>query len=97
MRRRSRAAAIALSATLAPPFLPTQAVGRQPLGGLANPSVGAFGQHDSFLRAPRALVQAPAEAHRANFLRSASWTAGCTRADTSPPKRATSRTRLELR
>src|SRR2546422_8975641 len=75
----------------------TQALGRQPLGGFPNTRVVAFGQHNAAVRAPRALVQAVAEAHRANLRRRACWTAGCTSADTSPPKRATSRTRLELR
>ena len=50
--------------------------------------------------APRARARSSkrrAHAHFAKRARSASATAGWTSADTSPPNRATSRTRLELR
>src|SRR5439155_3630442 len=62
-----------------------------------DPRVAAFGQDDAAARAPRPLVDAIAERHRPNFRLSACCTAGWTSCDTSPPKRATSRTRLELR
>src|SRR5436189_4307526 len=61
-----------------------------------DPRVAALGQHDAAARAPRPLIDAVAERHRPNFRLSACCTAGWTSSDTSPPKRATSRTRLEL-
>jgi len=69
----------------------------EPGGRSPDARVAPLGQHDAFPRAARPLVQALAERHFANFCRSACRTAGCTSWDTSPPKRATSRTRLELR
>src|SRR4029077_14416700 len=71
--------------------------GVDPRGGGAHAGVLALGQHDAAARAPGPLVQRVAERHFPNFCLSAGPTAGWTRLDTSPPKRATSRTRLELR
>ena len=68
-----------------------------PLGGLAHPGVVPLAQHDALAALGRALQQRVAEAHRAYRWASAFATAGETSALTSPPKRATSRTRLELR
>src|SRR2546422_10503156 len=62
----------------------TQALGRQPLGGFPNTRVVAFAQHNAAVRAPRALVQAAAEAHRADLPRDARWNAGGTHADPAP-------------
>ncbi len=59
--------------------------------------VVAFRQDDPKFRAPRPLIDAAEKAHFANLRFKACWTAGWTSADTSPPNRATSRTRLELR
>src|SRR5207244_4493183 len=59
--------------------------------------VVSFGEHDAAAGTARPLVHRLAERHRVNFFRSAFCTAGWTSDDTSPPNRATSRTRLELR
>src|SRR5205823_2742401 len=57
----------------------------------------SLGQYNAAARAPGPLVQHLTERHFPNFCLRAWPTAGCTSCDTSPPKRATSRTRLELR
>src|SRR2546427_8947928 len=59
----------------------------------------ALGQDDPPIRPPppRPGEDAVQEAHFANFCCRACWTARGTSAETSPPNRATSRTRLELR
>src|SRR5712692_5967355 len=62
-----------------------------------NTRVVALRQHDPPVRPPRPGKHAVQETHFANFFFRASWTAGWTRAETSPPNRATSRTKLELR
>ena len=69
----------------------------QPRGGRAHPRVVALAEHDPLAARPRTLEQRPAEAHRWYRSASASATEGCTSVLTSPPNRATSRTRLELR
>src|SRR5207302_2528466 len=66
-------------------------------GGGPDAVVLSLGQHDAAARAPGPLVQGITERHFPNFCLSAWLTEGCTSCDTSPPKRATSRTRLELR
>ena len=68
-----------------------------PRRGLSHPGIVALGQHDAALQAPRPLGDAGQKTHLANLRFRAFCTAGCTSAETSPPKRATSRTRLELR
>ncbi len=69
----------------------------EPSRGVLDARVVTLGQHDTPPGAPRPLVERVAERHVANFFASACRTAGWTSCDTSPPKRATSRTRLELR
>src|SRR2546430_11922117 len=59
--------------------------------------VPSLGQHDAPARPPGPLVQTVPERHFANFSLTAWCTAGWTSCDPSPPNRATSRTRLELR
>ncbi len=78
-------------------FHPRQTFGAQTVGRRAHARIVALGEHDAPARASRPLVDAGAEGHRPSFLRRAAWTAGWTSPETSPPKRATSRTRLELR
>ena len=56
----------------------------------------AFRKDDAWFGVPRPLIDAVEEAHFANLRFSAFATVGSTSCDTSPPKRATSRTRLEL-
>src|SRR4029077_9814965 len=68
-----------------------------PFRGLPHAGVVPFGKHDAPASAPGPLVQRIAKRHRPSFFLSACCTAGWTRLDTSPPKRATSRTRLELK
>src|SRR6266702_1752283 len=63
----------------------------------AHPRVVALGEHDVLPRAARPFIDAVAEAHRPNFWCNAWRTAGWTSCDTSPPNRATSRTRLDER
>src|SRR5216110_2985564 len=58
--------------------------------------VVSFGEDDARPQFFRPLVDAFEEAHLENLRFSACWTVGSTSGDTSPPKRATSRTRLEL-
>src|SRR5437773_8886539 len=74
-----------------------QPFGAQAVGRRAHARGVALGEHDAPERATRPPVDAGGEAHPPSFLRSAAWTAGWTSPETSPPKRATSRTRLELR
>ena len=69
----------------------------QPLRGGLDPRVVPLGQHHAPAAGARPLQQGRAHAHFAKRARSASATAGWTSAETSPPNRATSRTRLELR
>ena len=70
----------------------------KPLGRGLDPRIGPLTEYDS---GPRAARLARAAVGRKvigrNRRASAVATAGCTSAITSPPKRATSRTRLELR
>ena len=76
---------------------PPQAFTLEPPGRLSHARVIAFRQDDPSPHAPRPFVDAAQEAHFANLRFNACCTAGWTSADTSPPNRATSRTRLELR
>ncbi len=69
----------------------------QPLSRLLHPRVGSLAQHDPAPMGRGPLEQSLQKAHGRNRADSAAATAGCTSALTSPPKRATSRTRLELR
>src|SRR2546425_1942715 len=57
----------------------------------------ALREDDARFGFPRPLIDAVEEAHFPNLRFSACWTVASTSCDTSPPKRATSRTRLELR
>ena len=76
---------------LGQPFRP------QPLGRLPDAGVLSLAEHDARLPPGGSVQNGAPKAHRANRRASAAATSGCTRALTSPPKRATSRTRLELR
>src|SRR4051812_17769577 len=64
---------------------------------LLHARIVALGKDDPLLGVPRPLIDAAEKAHLANLRLSACCTTGSTSAETSPPKRATSRTRLELR
>src|SRR5206468_2251752 len=66
------------------------------LGRLLHARIIAFGKDDAWSGVPRPLVDAVEKAHFPNLRFSAFWTPGSTSGDTSPPKRATSRTKLEL-
>src|SRR5467141_125735 len=66
------------------------------LGGLLHARVIAFGEDDAWSGVPRPLIYVVEKAHFPNLRFSAFCTVGSTSCDTSPPKRATSRTRLEL-
>src|SRR5205823_2889392 len=68
-----------------------------PRRGGAHALVGPLGEHDAAPGTARPLVHRVAKRHLPNFFLSALCTTGWTSCDTSPPKRATSRTRLELR
>ena len=72
-------------------------VAPKPLGGRAHPRVVALAEDDPLPARGRPLEQCLAEAHRWYRSASALATAGWTSPLTSPPNRATSRTRLELR
>ena len=69
----------------------------EPRGGGLHPGVVALAQHDAFSAGGGAPEQRLAKPHRPYRAASAVATAGWTSALTSPPNRATSRTRLELR
>ena len=69
----------------------------QPLSRLLHPRVASLAQHDPAPMGRGPLEQSLQKAHGRNRADSAAATEGCTSALTSPPKRATSRTRLELR
>src|SRR2546422_11056853 len=62
-----------------------------------HPRVLALGEHDPSLDCPRPFKDAVQKFHFPNLRFRACWTVGSTSCETSPPKRATSRTRLELR
>jgi len=69
----------------------------QAAGGFLDAVVGSLGEHNAAPGTARPLVHRVAKRHLPNFCLSAFCTTGWTSCDTSPPKRATSRTRLELR
>lgn len=74
-----------------------QAVSCKRLCGGLHSRVGAFREDHTHRGGAGPLPESLQETHVANFRRSASATTGWTKASTSPPNRATSRTRLELR
>src|SRR5205809_1776548 len=74
-----------------------QTLALQATGGFLDALVGSLGEHDAAPGTARPLVHRVAKRHLPNFCLSAFCTTGWTSCDTSPPKRATSRTRLELR
>src|SRR6266540_3872762 len=63
---------------------------------LLHARIVALRKDDACSGFPRPLIDAVEEAHFPNLRFRACWTVGSTSGDTSPPKRATSRTRLEL-
>ena len=65
--------------------------------GFLHSRIAAFGKDHALFRLTRPLLDAIQETHLANLRFSACCTFGWTSWETSPPKRATSRTRLELR
>src|SRR3989475_11014523 len=69
----------------------------QAAGGFLYAVVGSLGEHNAAPGTARPLVHRVAKRPLPNFCLSAFCTTGWTSCDTSPPKRATSRTRLELR
>ena len=74
-----------------------QPVPFDPFSGFLHTRIVAFGKHHALARLARALLDAIQKTHLLNLRLSACCTLGWTSCDTSPPKRATSRTRLELR
>src|SRR5690606_25005641 len=68
-------------------------VALQPLRRRPDAAILALAEHDARTALRGALEQVVPEAHRPNFPARAAATEGCTSPPTSPPKRATSRTR----
>src|SRR3989442_13359399 len=61
-----------------------------------HPRVLALSEHDASFDRPSPFKDAVQKSHFPNLRLRACWTVGSTSCETSPPKRATSRTRLEL-
>src|SRR3989442_176745 len=96
MRRRSRADAMAISAsctevgsgTTQPPALDDrQALALAALRRRLHGRIIALREDDAWFGFPRPLIDAVQEGHFPNLRFSACWTMGSTSCDTSPPKR----------